>query len=142
MADLTNASEQHPYFPSGIWEGFYVYGSGPSAHRHSMSFSLDFKDGKVSGSGSDDVGALTWNGSYDVQSMAVSMVKQYHSHTVGYRGMADTSGIYGSWEMFSGRGGFHIWPKKTGEEAEEAAAEEEEVLVNAKDIPTGFCLLL
>lgn len=125
-----NTSEQHPYFPSGIWEGFYLYGSGASAHRHMMSFRLDFKDGKVTGSGSDDVGAFAWVGVYDATSMSVTLIKSYASHQVGYKGMADDSGIYGSWQMPMIRGGFHIWPKQGGEEAlEEAVIEKVELNV-------------
>lgn len=113
--------EQHPNFPSGAWEGFYLYQSGPGAGRHPMSFHLNFKNGQITGSGSDDIGALSWKGTYDVGSMSVNMVKSYASHTVAYSGMADTNGIYGTWELSFMKGGFHIWPKKN--EAEGKAVE-------------------
>lgn len=113
-------SEQHPYFPSGIWDGFYLYASGPQSHRHEMYFYLDFTDGHLTGSGSDDVGGFTWSGTYNTSTFVVRGVKQYSSHQVIYEGMADESGIYGRWSIppFSS-GGFHIWPRKGGEEAEE-----------------------
>lgn len=115
--------EQNPYFPSGEWEGFYLYSSGPDAARHPMAFRLNFRDGKVTGTGTDDVGPFSWRGSYDVVSLAVQLVKQYAGHTVNYRGIADDSGIYGSWELTFARGGFHIWPKKEERENQQAEVE-------------------
>jgi len=114
-------SEQNPYFPSGIWDGFYLYTSGPGSHRHNMFFHLDFADGHVTGSGSDTVGGFSWSGTYDATTFAVKMIKHYAGHEVFYDGMADESGIYGRWTIppFS-NGGFHIWPRKGGEAAEEA----------------------
>jgi hypothetical protein len=115
--------EQHNYFPSGIWDGFYLYVDGPDTHRHEMYFYLDFKGGVVTGSGSDDVGGFTWSGTYDAETYLVAMSKQYSSHEVHYKGMADESGIYGQWRIpYNLSGGFHIWPRK-GEEAEAEAIE-------------------
>ena len=125
MKDSTS-SEQHPNFPSGDWEGFYLYQGGPGAQRHPMSFELNFRQGKITGSGSDDVGPFSWEGSYDVLSMVVNMLKSYPSHQVLYSGMADTSGIYGSWQLSFARGGFHIWPKNNEQEEQEEAVREKE----------------
>lgn len=130
--DKSNSSEQNPLFPSGIWEGFYLYTSGSDADRHAMNFRLDFRDGKITGSGSDDVGAFSWQGTYDTASLAVSLIKSYPTHSVFYQGMADTNGIYGTWHMVFMRGGFHIWPKENGEEAIE-----EEVTVEEKELVKG-----
>jgi hypothetical protein len=106
-------SEQHPNFPSGEWEGHYLWQAGAGAERHPMDFILNFKEGIVTGSGSDDVGSFKWEGEYSTSSMSVKMVKVYRTHLVLYSGMADTNGIYGSWEIPPfGRGGFHVWPKK------------------------------
>lgn len=112
-------SEQSPYFPSGKWQGFYLYSSGPDAARHRMDFTLNFRDGNITGSGSDDVGGFSWRGTYDVSTLSVHMVKQYASHTVDYQGMADTTGIYGTWSMTFMKGGFHIWPKQDNRESKE-----------------------
>ena len=117
----STTSEQHPYFPSGDWEGVYLYENGPGAERHPMSFELNFREGKITGSGGDDVGPFSWEGSYDVLSMAVKMLKSYPAHQVLYTGMADSSGIYGTWQLSFARGGFHIWPK-TNEREEQAVA--------------------
>jgi len=127
-------TEHHPYFPSGIWDGFYLYASGPQSHRYEMYFYLDFTDGNVTGSGSDNVGSFTWNGSYDAKTFAVKLVKHYSSHVVHYDGMADESGIYGRWSILDANsGGFHIWPRKGGEKAEDAVVEvKKKVKVKAK----------
>ncbi|MTB50907.1 hypothetical protein [Lewinella sp. W8] len=133
MAQSHNA-ESHPYFPSGDWEGFYLYRSGPGAERHPMRCQLDFADGKVTGGGSDDVGAFRWQGVYSTVEMSCRMVKQYATHVIFYDGRADESGVYGTWSQgayFSG--GFHLWPKQGGNE-EEAVAEK----VDAKQL-AGAC---
>lgn len=93
-----------------------------------MSFSLNFSGGRVTGSGGDSVGAFSWEGTYDVAGMSVTMTKTYvGSHSVHYRGMADATGIYGSWTMIFTAGGFHIWPKDREEIVEEATVEEKEL---------------
>lgn len=108
--------ETNPLFPSGEWEGFYTYAFGPDAHRHMMSFALIFKNGKVGGSGIDNVGRFIWRGSYDTEKLRCWMQKQYASHTVVYEGYVDQKGIWGTWEISSDwRGGFHIWPKGLSE---------------------------
>ncbi len=108
--------ETHPLFPSGEWEGFYTYAFGPDAHRHSMSFALTFKNGRVSGNGIDDLSRFTWHGSYDTEQLRCWMQKHYPTHTVFYDGYVDEKGIWGTWEIppFD-RGGFHIWPKGVSE---------------------------
>jgi hypothetical protein len=124
-------TEHNNYFPSGIWDGFYLYQSGPDSTRHEMYFYLDFSDGVVTGSGSDDVGGFTWNGSYNTETFVVKMTKYYQLHTVHYDGRADESGIYGRWEIKGDlSGGFHIWPRK-GKEEEEAVEEVIEATISA-----------
>ena len=114
MTDNTkNNIEQHPNFPSGEWEGFYIYGSGPGAAQHPMHFTLEFKEGKVHGGGGDDIGSFTWDGTYDVEAMQCTMTKTYATHQVFYQGHVDENGVWGQWRIFN-RGGFHIWPKGRG----------------------------
>lgn len=122
--------ESHPLFPSGEWEGFYTYGMGPGTSQHRMAFFLDFKDGVVSGSGGDDVGAFNWRGSYDTKQLICQMTKRYATHAVHYDGKVDENGIWGTWiigDYF--KGGFHIWPKQNeqNEEAEQVAEEPEAI---------------
>ena len=121
--DNKNTSEKHPHFPSGEWEGFYLqYGS-----KYKMACNLDFKDGKVSGAGSDRVGPFRWDGSYNTEIGTCNMTKSYFGkHTVSYSGYADENGIWGKWMAFFGSEGFHIWPKDSGigDEIEEEIVEE------------------
>ena len=111
-------------FPSGEWEGFYLYRSGQDAQRHRMDFRLTFRDGKIKGSGTDDVGTFNWLGNYDPTTYHVSMTKTYATHEVQYEGIADEAGIFGNWKMLFGSGGFHIWPKKQDEIATAAEVAE------------------
>lgn len=118
-----NLQETHPLFPSGEWEGFYIY-TILSGHRGKMAFSLNFKDGIVEGSGSDNVGAFNWRGDYDKEGLRCRMTKYYASHTVFYDGHVDENGIWGTWTISEHwKGGFHIWPKGIEEEMAEVVEE-------------------
>lgn len=118
MADqLDDKNETHPLFPSGEWEGFYTYSMGSEADQHPMQFSLEFRDQLVSGGGSDDVGGFAWKGRYDTKALTCQMTKYYSTHNVDYNGQVDENGIWGTWTIRWMKGGFHIWPKKKGEEA-------------------------
>ena len=135
----TPKQEQHPLFPSGEWEGFYIYTSGPSADQHKMNFCLNFQDGIVEGSGSDDVNAFTWNGTYDTESLTCSMIKTYPWHTVDYQGRVDENGIWGHWYIGTYQGGFHIWPKAPATEkaAEEVESFESKVVRKLEELKTA-----
>ncbi len=114
-------AETHPFFPSGEWEGFYLYPF--SSRQYRMQIWFHFGDGIISGGGSDDINTFTWRGTYDKAGLQCEMLKSYPTHDVHYRGHADENGIWGTWHMDYGSGGFHIWPKgKAGnaEDAEEA----------------------
>ncbi len=113
------AQSPHPLLPSGDWEGFYVYQQGPGTDRHKMEMRLNFENGIISGSGSDDVAGHSWRGTYDLGTKSCKMTKNYPSHRVSYQGVIDENGIWGIWEFMSWTGGFHIWPKKKKKEAEE-----------------------
>ena len=124
-------AETHPLFPSGAWEGFYTYREGPAAAQCPMRCQLNFSDGQLSGSGSDNVGGFSWRGSYDKSTMSCTMTKSYSSHQVQYFGQVDENGIWGNWTLGSMRGGFHLWPQKAqGEEEEEVVEEEKETVAN------------
>jgi len=109
------SSEQHPYFPSGDWEGFYndPLGGRPKGE---MAMTLDFLNGSISGDGSDPVGSYTWTGTYDTKAETCHLKKTYPgAHTVEYSGYADENGIWGKWTIRKSRSGtFHVWPKKKG----------------------------
>ena len=104
-----------PKFPSGPWIGFYVY-SDSRQRRHRMDIALTFARGRVSGSGSDDIGRFTIQGKFDGRSGEVYWTKTYiGAHDVFYRGFREGRGIWGLWEIFDSlHGGFHIWPLGSG----------------------------
>lgn len=124
-----SVNERHPLFPSGEWEGFYTYSQGPAAMRHPMRFNLEFTANSVCGSGGDDIGPFFWNGQYAVEELQCRMTKHYITHTVSYDGKVDENGIWGTWELKSFRGGFHIWPRKC-EMNTEVAERELQINVN------------
>ena len=113
-------TEQHPLFPSGEWEGFYMYGAGTK--KEEMQLSLEFSNRKVRGSGTDPIGPFSFDGKYDVGAGTCQMTKNYPGqHSVYYDGVADENGIWGKWTIAADlTGGFHIWPKKTPGNEEEA----------------------
>ncbi len=108
-------------FPSGPWVGFYNYSPGD---KHHMELDLTFANGRVTGTGIDDVGRFIINGRYDSNTLECWWTKTYPgSHDVFYRGFREGKGIWGTWEITAfHRGGFHIWPRATGEG--ESVAEE------------------
>jgi hypothetical protein len=115
--------EHDPRFPSGPWQGFFLQwwfrGRQPTSMR------LSWRDGDLTGTGSDWVGPYTIEGQYDRESGRCAWTKQYlGKHSVCYRGVNDGRGIWGVWEirllggLYLDRGGFHIWPEGTDVSAE------------------------
>ena len=150
---LSGSNEQHPLLPSGYWSGFYVYRNDPK--RHEMQIMLDFKNGVITGDGQDDVGAFTFKGTYDLNSMTCQFIKFYSRHSINYQGQIDENGIWGKWfnvvnkppqmneEVFKaivnemGSGGFHIWPSKKEFSEHEMALrqpKEDEVVKSTKSL--------
>ncbi len=126
--------EQDPRFPSGPWTGFYLQYWLPG--RHTTDVRLSWRGGRMSGTGHDDVGAYTVDGSYDVATGRCEWVKQYlGKHAVAYRGVNDGRGIWGVWEirllggLYVDRGGFHLWPE--GTDVSEASDRTEQAVVAA-----------
>ncbi len=112
-----------PLFPSGPWTGFYNYQPG---ERHRMRLSLTFANGNVHGDGTDDIGTFCIRGRYDAASKECHWIKSYMgAHDVFYRGFREGKGIWGTWEIgLSAHGGFHIWPRQSGEGETASEAEE------------------
>ena len=123
-------------YTSGPWTGFYTYANG---HRERMDLSLTFREGKVSGCGSDPVGPFRIGGGYDAGRSEVWWTKTYiGAHEVFYKGCRDARGIWGTWEIHAGwKGGFHIWPRGEGEGAAEEAEAGVEAPVEAVAGPPG-----
>lgn len=111
--------ETDPRFPSGPWRGFYLQ---PRLYtgRVGMQLRLRFSGGRLTGDGRDCVGAFLIRGRYHVDSGEVVLHKRYlKAHDVAYRGFAEPrhKGVWGTWQIRDiDRGGFHIWPEKSGEE--------------------------
>jgi hypothetical protein len=110
-------------FPSGPWTGFYCYGQ---SDKHRMDLQLEFGNGRMSGGGNDDVGRFAIQGQYDAKGGECTFNKTYiGAHTVVYSGFGEENGIWGTWEirpLF--RGGFHIWPRRSGQGDETSIPEE------------------
>ena len=92
-----------------------------------MTFEMEFRNGKVDGSGTDDVGVYTIAGVYSNDNLRVAFGKTYVrgtgnpsenlGHTVEYRGQRAANagqGFRGTWYVhttrYKGQGPFHLWP--------------------------------
>jgi hypothetical protein len=126
-------------FPSGPWTGYYQY---PDGKRGSQDLRLHFSQGRMSGSGADEVGQFVVEGSYDAASKEAHWLKRYPSgHRVEYRGFREgpVTGIWGTWQIpLNWSGGFHIWPLDgdAREDVEQAASHPLTVGAPARLIPT------
>lgn len=96
-------------FPSGEWVGFYLYPG--QSRRYLMDLILEFKDGVISGEGSDGIGPFMIDGNYSESTLECSWFKTYVGrHSVYYAGFREGKGIWGNWSIGPTRGGFQIWP--------------------------------
>lgn len=118
--------ENHALFPSGEWEGFYTYALDSQADQHPMHLILSFKNGIITGAGSDEEGSFTWKGTYNKVQLECVLTKYYRSHSVFYTGQVDENGIWGIWRIDEVTGGFHIWPKTTPQNQQVEALEVKE----------------
>lgn len=99
--------------PTGEWNGYYLESHRP--RRGWMHLYLNFRDGVISGEGTDYVGPWHIRGSYDLRNHQCSWVKQYlGKHQVDYHGTIGNEGIMGNWFIASFTGEFHIWPRSMG----------------------------
>jgi len=119
-------NEQHPLLPSGDWEGFYVYNTD-GAKKHNMKLNLHFQKQAMKGSGTDDVGAFTIQGSYNTDSLTCQFQKIYSQYKVDYSGEIDENGIWGTWKLRGKQGGFHIWPKSDSNVEKEEQTQKETI---------------
>lgn len=79
-----------------------------------MDLCLDFCQGRIDGTASDEAGPSIVSGSYDEHGR-VSWVKRYATHRVLYSGVAEGSSIAGSWLIHpQGHGTFRIRPAGRG----------------------------
>ena len=82
-----------------------------------MDLHLNFANGKLEGDGNDDVGRFLIRGRYDAATRECHWTKSYiGAHDVFYNGYREGKGIWGTWEItIKYHGGFHIWPRGSGE---------------------------
>lgn len=133
-------AETDSRFPSGAWKGYWLQ---KSMGRKWMQLDLRFREGRVEGGGTDCIGPFAIKGTYSVEDGKCSWIKQYFGqHSVPYQGYAEGKGIWGTWTigqyaMVLDKGGFHIWPRGQGGDAEMLEAEaDEEVPVEAPPLVT------
>lgn len=120
-------------FPSGPWVGFYTYHAKCDKHR--MDLALTFSEGRISGEGNDDIGRFLVGGHFDAANRECYWTKTYvGSHDVFYRGFREGKGIWGTWEIRTARGGFHIWPRAQAEGEGEAISAAEQFEVPAGEV--------
>jgi hypothetical protein len=112
-------------FPSGPWVGFYTYRG--SARRFLMDLGLRFHRGRMEGEGADGLDTFLISGSYDEQKLECGWQKIYPTRpAVAYLGYREGKGIWGTWKVANGKGGFHIWPLSEGGPPDLRQLEEEE----------------
>ena len=110
-------------FPSGQWVGFYTYAG--RTRKYLMDLTLEFKKGVLTGEGADGIGLFVISGNYSEPNGECSWVKQYVGrHAVDYQGYREGKGIWGTWVVGLGKGGFHIWPLSEGGPAKVAKESE------------------
>jgi hypothetical protein len=81
---LSNQLSQEPHdisaFQSGIWSSrYFQYGKWHGPYQFSLSF--DPQSQKVTGSGSDDVGTFTIDGTYSMKTHRIGLTKTYQAGT-------------------------------------------------------------
>ena len=80
-----------------------------------MHLFLVFKQGKISGEGTDYVGPWVASGTYDSSTGRCRWIKKYvGKHQVTYQGTSCENGIQGNWDLSWSSGPFHIWPRPFG----------------------------
>jgi hypothetical protein len=109
-------------FVSGPWTGYWTYRHFPGECRTDLQ--LEFSNGRMTGSGADEVGPFVIGGGYDESDGRCSWTKSYvGAHDVRYSGVCANRVISGEWQVRRGwTGGFRIWPVDAGAVSE--AAEE------------------
>lgn len=80
------------------WKGWFKQ-NGQKTNMHFQNFRIE-TNGKIWGSGSDNVGAFQISGSMKPNNQRLSFHKQYQGqHTVIYKGRMEGNHIVGNWEI-------------------------------------------
>lgn len=88
------------------WEGVYLYEWTPG-QEHAMQMMLSLHDGRIRGSGRDDVGNFDISGHFSGED--AFFFKRYRTHTVEYRGTYRGNSISGIWTLPGACGEFQLW---------------------------------
>jgi hypothetical protein len=129
MTPMPTDAETDPRFPSGKWVGFWTQ-KAPPPGKHRQELVLTFAKGEMHGEGRDWVGKFHIRGFYSTEDGKCRWTKRYVGrHDVFYQGFNEGKGIWGTWEIDTLKGGFHIWPEGTGEPTEPALSAEADLPV-------------
>jgi hypothetical protein len=93
---------------SGRWEGYFMQGGA----RHSQTLELAFAQGRMSGTGDDEIGKFLIFGEYDEDQNTGAWLKQYlGKHQVYYGGEMSNGRIRGRWFIYNGYQSdrFELW---------------------------------
>jgi hypothetical protein len=75
-----------------------------------VDFVLEFQNGVMTGEGAEGIGFFVISVKYSTANGECSWVKQYVGrHAVNYVGFREGKGIWGTWIVGLGKGGFQIW---------------------------------
>lgn len=130
-------AETDPRFPSGKWVGFWTQ-KLPFVAKPRQEMILSFRCGEFTGEGRDMVGKFHIRGFYSTTDGKCRFTKKYVGrHDVYYQGFNEGKGIWGTWEVDSLRGGFHIWPEGQGDPTSPSLEAEAEVPVDPISLPAG-----
>ena len=108
-------------FPSGPWRGYYTY---DDPKRHPMDLVMEFGNGRITGDGTDIIGAFIIDGRYEANGECRWTKSYVARHDVFYAGSRQGKGIAGTWELDPLRGGFRVWPLGSGAGDDDSVGEE------------------
>jgi hypothetical protein len=129
MTPSPDQIETDPRFPSGKWAGFWTQ-KAPPPGKHRQELLLTFAKGEMHGEGRDWVGKFTIRGFYSIEDGKCRWTKRYVGrHDVFYQGFNEGKGIWGTWEIDTTKGGFHIWPEGMSDPTEPALSAEADLPV-------------
>lgn len=120
---------------SGPWVGWWIQW-GKRGH---MRLSLDFADGRIRGSGTDDSGDYGVIGEYSGES--VRLAKAYATHVVLYDGRWNGASIAGRGEIpfdvVVNTSEFEMWPESESVTIEQILAIADEAIERREAVPIG-----
>jgi len=143
-ADVPADVEEHPWFPSGNWVGWFFQGI-----RFRFEVRMTFRRGRVTAEGYDEqIGKFTYHGRYSVDDgkcywTKIYFTRPYPDEHVHYTGYNEGRGIFGKWEFLPipgypnmPHGAFFLrpegWPDPT---ADDELKEQLDLPLEYEDVP-------